>query len=160
MSFGVVRTGRVNDRKVDIFLEASQMIRVGFSQVQDKLREFGLESSNLIVAVDFTKSNEWTGEYLPFDIHFGSFCHWGAIERSHVRDTHLESSTKRTNEDNEQRLMPIFITRTGLIWCGMCFGAIHRRQTLLSGSVLARHWVGAKPIRVCHPSHRRDPVPV
>ncbi|CAI7869855.1 unnamed protein product [Closterium sp. NIES-53] len=32
------------------------------AQVQEKLREVGLESSNLIVAVDFTKSNEWTGK--------------------------------------------------------------------------------------------------
>lgn len=31
-------------------------------QVQEKLREVGLESSNLIVGVDFTKSNEWTGK--------------------------------------------------------------------------------------------------
>ncbi|GJP49157.1 hypothetical protein CLOM_g8407 [Closterium sp. NIES-68] len=32
------------------------------SIAQEKLREVGLESSNLIVAVDFTKSNEWTGK--------------------------------------------------------------------------------------------------
>jgi hypothetical protein len=31
-------------------------------EVQSDLRKAGLESSNLIVAVDFTKSNEWTGE--------------------------------------------------------------------------------------------------
>ncbi|GLC36205.1 hypothetical protein PLESTB_001368600 [Pleodorina starrii] len=31
-------------------------------EVQDALRKGGLESSNLIVAVDFTKSNEWTGK--------------------------------------------------------------------------------------------------
>ncbi|KXZ45622.1 hypothetical protein GPECTOR_52g24 [Gonium pectorale] len=31
-------------------------------QVQEALRKGGLESSNLIVAVDFTKSNEWTGK--------------------------------------------------------------------------------------------------
>ena len=77
------------------------MIRVGFSQVQDKLREFGLESSNLIVAVDFTKSNEWTGEYLPFDIHFGSFCHWGAIERSHVRDAWKAQQNEQTRIKNK-----------------------------------------------------------
>ncbi|PNH12164.1 E3 ubiquitin-protein ligase, partial [Tetrabaena socialis] len=32
-------------------------------QVQDDLRRRGLESSNLIVAVDWTKSNEWTGKH-------------------------------------------------------------------------------------------------
>eukprot|EP00271_Cylindrocystis_brebissonii_P017246 TRINITY_DN440_c1_g1_i1.p1 TRINITY_DN440_c1_g1~~TRINITY_DN440_c1_g1_i1.p1 ORF type:complete len:526 (+),score=71.37 TRINITY_DN440_c1_g1_i1:551-2128(+) len=31
-------------------------------QVQEALRTAGLESSNLIVGVDFTKSNEWTGK--------------------------------------------------------------------------------------------------
>jgi len=31
-------------------------------QVQDALRKSGLESSNLIIGVDFTKSNEWTGK--------------------------------------------------------------------------------------------------
>ncbi|GIL76913.1 hypothetical protein Vretimale_8622 [Volvox reticuliferus] len=31
-------------------------------EVQDALRKGGLESSNLIVSVDFTKSNEWTGK--------------------------------------------------------------------------------------------------
>jgi len=32
-------------------------------QVTASLREFGLESSNLIVGIDFTKSNEWTGRH-------------------------------------------------------------------------------------------------
>eukprot|EP01025_Chloroclados_australasicus_P023392 TRINITY_DN2372_c1_g1_i5.p1 TRINITY_DN2372_c1_g1~~TRINITY_DN2372_c1_g1_i5.p1 ORF type:complete len:344 (-),score=36.83 TRINITY_DN2372_c1_g1_i5:659-1690(-) len=32
-------------------------------QVQQALRRNGLESSNLILAVDFTKSNEWTGKH-------------------------------------------------------------------------------------------------
>lgn len=32
-------------------------------QVQSALREAGLESSNLILGIDFTKSNEWTGIY-------------------------------------------------------------------------------------------------
>jgi len=31
-------------------------------EVQDALRRSGLESSNLIIGVDFTKSNEWTGK--------------------------------------------------------------------------------------------------
>ncbi|KAH9293536.1 hypothetical protein KI387_041259, partial [Taxus chinensis] len=32
-------------------------------QVIAALREFGLESSNLILGIDFTKSNEWTGKH-------------------------------------------------------------------------------------------------
>ncbi|CAL5090251.1 unnamed protein product [Urochloa decumbens] len=32
-------------------------------QVKGKLQEVGLESSNLIIGVDFTKSNEWTGKH-------------------------------------------------------------------------------------------------
>ncbi|XP_073293698.1 E3 ubiquitin-protein ligase RGLG3-like [Primulina huaijiensis] len=32
-------------------------------EVVDALREAGLESSNLILGIDFTKSNEWTGKY-------------------------------------------------------------------------------------------------
>lgn len=32
-----------------------------FSDVQNGLRSAGLERAELIVAIDFTKSNEWTG---------------------------------------------------------------------------------------------------
>ncbi|KAG2633537.1 E3 ubiquitin-protein ligase RGLG1-like [Panicum virgatum] len=32
-------------------------------QVKEKLQQVGLESSNLIIGVDFTKSNEWTGKH-------------------------------------------------------------------------------------------------
>jgi len=38
-------------------------------EVQDALRKSGLESSNLIIGVDFTKSNEWTGK-----VTFGGKC--------------------------------------------------------------------------------------
>jgi len=38
-------------------------------QVQRGLRQAGLESSNLIIGVDFTKSNEWTGKQT-----FGGMC--------------------------------------------------------------------------------------
>lgn len=39
------------------------------SEVQNAIREEGLESSNLIIGVDFTKSNEWTGKF-----SFGGHC--------------------------------------------------------------------------------------
>jgi hypothetical protein len=35
-------------------------------QVTDALAQAGLESSNLIVGIDFTKSNEWTGLFVCF----------------------------------------------------------------------------------------------
>lgn len=33
-----------------------------FLQVSEALARAGLESSNLIIGIDFTKSNEWTGK--------------------------------------------------------------------------------------------------
>ncbi|KAE9587343.1 putative transcription factor C2H2 family [Lupinus albus] len=36
---------------------------VSLDQVISALREAGLESSNLIIGIDFTKSNEWTGKH-------------------------------------------------------------------------------------------------
>jgi len=39
------------------------------SEVQEALRRAGLESSNLVIAVDYTKSNEWTGKS-----SFGGLC--------------------------------------------------------------------------------------
>ena len=37
-----------------------------FDDVQNALQRNGLESCNLIVGIDFTKSNEWTGELFIF----------------------------------------------------------------------------------------------
>jgi hypothetical protein len=34
-------------------------------EVTTALREAGLESSNLILGIDFTKSNEWSGDVTP-----------------------------------------------------------------------------------------------
>lgn len=35
-------------------------------QVTEALARAGLESSNLIIGIDFTKSNEWTGRFILF----------------------------------------------------------------------------------------------
>eukprot|EP01025_Chloroclados_australasicus_P016441 TRINITY_DN1826_c0_g1_i1.p1 TRINITY_DN1826_c0_g1~~TRINITY_DN1826_c0_g1_i1.p1 ORF type:complete len:323 (-),score=41.31 TRINITY_DN1826_c0_g1_i1:516-1484(-) len=42
-----------------------------FDQVQDALRKQGLESSNMIIGIDFTKSNEWSGKdsYYGLNLH-------------------------------------------------------------------------------------------
>jgi len=43
-----------------------------FEELQTGLRECGLESSNLVIGIDFTKSNTWTGKQT-----FGGKClHW------------------------------------------------------------------------------------
>ena len=47
-------------------------------QVTEALARAGLESSNLIVGIDFTKSNEWTGKafnLIMYTVHnvYGSF---------------------------------------------------------------------------------------
>jgi hypothetical protein len=39
-------------------------------QVTEALAQAGLESSNLIVGIDFTKSNEWTGSQMTFPSFF------------------------------------------------------------------------------------------
>ncbi|GLJ04744.1 hypothetical protein SUGI_0002480 [Cryptomeria japonica] len=44
------------------FLHITDQYRT-LDQVIAALREFGLESSNLILGIDFTKSNEWTGKH-------------------------------------------------------------------------------------------------
>ena len=44
-----------------------------YSQVTDALARAGLESSNLIVGIDFTKSNEWTGLTLIVHIQTSFF---------------------------------------------------------------------------------------
>lgn len=44
-----------------------------FLQVTEALARAGLESSNLIVGIDFTKSNEWTGSVL-FSLYIIYMC--------------------------------------------------------------------------------------
>lgn len=46
------------------------LIEEYFFQVTEALARAGLESSNLIVGIDFTKSNEWTGATVfPIEIN-------------------------------------------------------------------------------------------
>ena len=52
------------DKNLATWLNSRSLLLTGsppLLQVTTALREAGLESSNLIVGIDFTKSNEWTG---------------------------------------------------------------------------------------------------
>ena len=44
-----------------LFFDEKQAISYPCFQVTDALKKSGLESSNLILGIDFTKSDEWIG---------------------------------------------------------------------------------------------------
>lgn len=50
------------NKRMEKFLNITDQYKT-LDQVIAALREFGLESSNLILGIDFTKSNEWSGKY-------------------------------------------------------------------------------------------------
>ncbi|KAK2367988.1 E3 ubiquitin-protein ligase RGLG2 [Trifolium repens] len=54
----VLSRGGAGVEQVDYFLDD---IYNSLEQVTEALASAGLKSSNLIVGIDFTKSNEWTG---------------------------------------------------------------------------------------------------
>ncbi|KAF9599778.1 hypothetical protein IFM89_001724, partial [Coptis chinensis] len=49
--------------RTNFAIHESLLIIFGISQVTVALRDAGLETSNLILGIDFTKSNEWTGKH-------------------------------------------------------------------------------------------------
>ncbi|ESW09779.1 hypothetical protein PHAVU_009G155300 [Phaseolus vulgaris] len=72
-------------------------------QVVSALREAGLESSNLIVAIDFTKSNEWTGKH---SFHRKSLHHIGNSPNPYEQAISIIGHTLSSfDEDN---LIPCF----------------------------------------------------
>ncbi|CAL5204366.1 unnamed protein product [Lathyrus oleraceus] len=72
-------------------------------QVVSALREAGLESSNLILGIDFTKSNEWTGKYA---FHRKSLHHIGSTPNPYEQAISIIGRTLSTfDEDN---LIPCF----------------------------------------------------
>lgn len=58
----------VNDAKQKSDYKLNTHVFKSFSELEDGLRKAGLESSQLIVGIDFTKSNTWQGGY-PFYKH-------------------------------------------------------------------------------------------
>eukprot|EP00946_MAST-07B_sp_MAST-7B-sp1_P005241 g5241.t1 len=74
------------------------------SQVQRALREAGLESSNLIVGIDFTKSNTWQGEE-----SFGGKCLHHLDEMTLNPYEQVIHAIGRTLEDfDDDQLIPAF----------------------------------------------------
>ncbi|WVZ21216.1 hypothetical protein V8G54_008538, partial [Vigna mungo] len=72
-------------------------------QVVSALREAGLESSNLILAIDFTKSNEWTGKH---SFHRKSLHHIGNSPNPYEQAISIIGRTLSSfDEDN---LIPCF----------------------------------------------------
>ncbi|KAG1358926.1 hypothetical protein COCNU_08G003720 [Cocos nucifera] len=72
-------------------------------QVTEALAQAGLESSNLIVGIDFTKSNEWTGK---FSFHGRSLHHVGDIPNPYEQAISIIGRTLSAfDEDN---LIPCF----------------------------------------------------
>ncbi|TKY73812.1 E3 ubiquitin-protein ligase RGLG1 [Spatholobus suberectus] len=72
-------------------------------QVVSDLREAGLESSNLILGIDFTKSNEWTGKY---SFHRKSLHHSGNTPNPYEQAISIIGRTLSSfDEDN---LIPCF----------------------------------------------------
>ncbi|XP_020407386.1 E3 ubiquitin-protein ligase RGLG1 [Zea mays] len=72
-------------------------------QVTDALAQAGLESSNLIVGIDFTKSNEWTGK---FSFHGRSLYHISNTPNPYEQAISIIGRTlSKFDEDN---LIPCF----------------------------------------------------
>lgn len=72
-------------------------------QVTDALAQAGLESSNLIVGIDFTKSNEWTGK---FSYHGRSLHHISSVPNPYEQAISIIGQTmSKFDEDN---LIPCF----------------------------------------------------
>ncbi|KAG8054278.1 hypothetical protein GUJ93_ZPchr0001g31158 [Zizania palustris] len=72
-------------------------------QVTDALAQAGLESSNLIVGIDFTKSNEWTGK---FSFHGRSLHHISSTPNPYEQAISIIGQTlSKFDEDN---MIPCF----------------------------------------------------
>ncbi|XP_042415407.1 E3 ubiquitin-protein ligase RGLG2-like [Zingiber officinale] len=72
-------------------------------QVTEELTKSGLESSNLIVGIDFTKSNEWTGKN---SFHGSSLHHVGTTKNPYEQAISIIGRTLSSfDEDN---LIPCF----------------------------------------------------
>jgi len=73
-------------------------------EVQDALRRSGLESSNLIIGVDFTKSNEWTGKNT-----FGGRClHDLGAGVMNPYQRVMDVMCRTLEPFDEDRLIPVF----------------------------------------------------
>lgn len=77
-----------------------------FEELQSSLRRAGLESSSLIVAVDYTKSNTWTGEksFQNRSLHY--IDPEGFIENPYQSVIRIVGRTLEAFDDD--KLIPVF----------------------------------------------------
>lgn len=73
-------------------------------QVQEALQAAGLESSNLIIGIDFTKSNEWTGKH-SFD---GLSLHTITSRTLNPYEHAISIIGKALSDYDEDKLIPCF----------------------------------------------------
>lgn len=75
-----------------------------FEELQVALRKAGLESSNLIVGVDFTRSNEWTGQ-----LTFGGKClHYIGEQCMNPYQTVIRYLGQTLEAFDDDKLIPAF----------------------------------------------------
>ncbi|GFH21982.1 predicted protein, partial [Haematococcus lacustris] len=73
------------------------------SQVQDALRKEGLESSNLVLAIDYTGSNEWTGKN-----SFGGRCLHALGQESNPYELAISIIGRTLAAFDEDNLIPTY----------------------------------------------------
>eukprot|EP00873_Tetraselmis_striata_P025105 jgi/Tetstr1/445369/TSEL_033167.t1 len=77
------------------------------AEVQDALRANGLESSNLIIGIDFTKSNEWTGKWSFKGRSLHAVSQAGEDERNPYQEATLAIASTLAPFDDDQ-LIPVY----------------------------------------------------
>lgn len=98
-------TSKIHERLTDVeaqkikhFKKIADNFRT-FEQLQQGLEEAGLEASQLILGIDFTKSNEWKGRR-TFD---GQSLHTISIDRLNPYEqamTYIAKTLRRFDDDN------------------------------------------------------------
>eukprot|EP01107_Rhizomastix_libera_P014920 TRINITY_DN510_c0_g2_i1.p1 TRINITY_DN510_c0_g2~~TRINITY_DN510_c0_g2_i1.p1 ORF type:complete len:280 (+),score=84.07 TRINITY_DN510_c0_g2_i1:11-850(+) len=76
------------------------------TELQDGLRKAGLESSNLVISIDFTKSNEWSGKQSFGGRHLHTIDPTGAVLNPYQRAIDIIGRTLEVFDDD--KLIPTY----------------------------------------------------